>query len=176
MRSTQRARGNFKQYYYMNFAEELRKMLDEMPNEIISEKMAKYNTEQNDVGPTAEDFLAGANKSKQVNDLTAQWLKIITDAGFVKLTKGDIVVDIPLKILESNTRTACYFHASVLDMPEHEQKEQPWIEHHVFAKWLNYPDAVEGRFGSMRFPFTTLEKLQSFMQTFGYTDTKQLNP
>ncbi len=106
---------------------------------------------------------------------TQHWLKIIEGAGFVKLTKGDMVLpEFVQTALESNTRTTCYFHASVLEMPEHEQKEQPWIEHHVFAKWLNYPDAFEGRFGSMRFPFPTIERLHSFMQTFGYTDTKLL--
>lgn len=108
-----------------------------------------------------------------------QWLDAITNAGFVKTFRGDIWMQllresVAEEIRRNNDTTTLYFHASVFDMPPDQQKEQPWIEHHVFAKWLGYPDAIEGRFGSMRFPFHTIESLHSFMQTFGYTDTKQI--
>lgn len=105
-----------------------------------------------------------------------QWLDTIHDAGFVKLTKGDLVApDFVQKVIESYTTTTCYFHASVLEMPEEEQKQQPWIEHHVYAKWMNHPDNIEGRFGAMRYPFRCLNDLHLFMRNFGYTYQKSLN-
>lgn len=102
---------------------------------------------------------------------TQQWLEAISDAGFVKLSKADLSASaFALQILgESYSTTACYFHSSVLEMPKDEQKQQPWIEHHVFAKRFQKPDVIEGRFGAMRYPFRRLNDFWNFMQIFGYT-------
>jgi hypothetical protein len=40
-----------------NFLEELKKFFEDIPQEVIFEKWAKYDTEENNVGPTVEEFL-----------------------------------------------------------------------------------------------------------------------
>ena len=101
---------------------------------------------------------------------TQHWLDLITEAGFVKFTNTGLAVSDD-RLFKPNYSTDCYFHASVPEMPEEEQLQQPWIEHIVWkGPCSHYKDEVEGRFGSMRFPFRELEDLRRFMETFGYTN------
>ncbi len=59
-------------------------------------------------------------------------------------------------------------HRQVLEMPPDQQAEQPWVEWGRWAAWLDKPDFIEGRWGSLRYSFRTLDQLYSFMDYWRY--------
>lgn len=80
-------------------------------------------------------------------------------AGFVFLDKVEARKNHDVRFL---------IHRQVLDMPPDQQAREPWIELGHWADRLNYPDFIEGRWGSIRYSLRGITDLREFMGYWRY--------